>query len=242
MAYAALDKFAGPDGMIRVQETLETIAGQMNNLNTQIQNVSESSKKWASNVSNVAKGFSDVADDMEDLLDTTKEYNDVIKDSQSSSKNPFAGTASVALGILDTALSSADKNKIKNHEGTKFVTKKKTPYDNMFGVKEDETLSILKVGEAVIPKDENLKMSSYGNYLDKEVSDNLSKMTYKKEYSVGNSSTSVSIGDIIIQGSADENTVLALRKERESIVKSVFDRIQSHNQRSGFRNMKLTPI
>ena len=201
--------------MIRVQQTLETIASQINNLTDQISQAANSSKNMANNLSSAAKS-------MKDISESTKDF----------SNRPIAGGG----------LPPARQPVYKYHEGTKFVTKKKTPYDSMFGIKEDETLSILKVGEAVIPKNENLKMSPSGNYLDKEVSDNLSKMTYKKEYSVGESSTSVSIGDIIIQGSADENTVLALRKERESIVKSVFDRIQSHNQRSGFRNMKLAPI
>ena len=216
LAYAALDKFDGPDGMIRVQQTLETIAGQINNLTDQISQAANSSKNMANNLSGAAGSMKDISASAEDFFKKLK-----------------------AGGY------TGDETKVslsKYHEGTKFVTKKKTPYDSMFGIKEDETLSILKVGEAVIPKNENLKMSSSGNYLDQEVADNLSRMTYKKEYSVGESSTSVSIGDIIIQGSADENTVLALRKERESIVKSVFDRIQSHNQRSGFRNMKLAPI
>lgn len=196
-----------------MQQTLETIAGQINNLTDQISQAANSSKNMANNLSSAARSMRDMSQSAEVFFEKLR--------------NPARG---------------GDQPLSRYHEGTKFVTKKKTPYDSMFGIKEDETLSILKVGEAVIPKNENLKMSPSGNYLDKEVSDNLSRMTYKKEYSVGESSTSIAIGDIIIQGNADENTVLALRKERENIVKSVFDRIQSHNQRSGFRNMKLAPI
>lgn len=180
----------------------------------------------ASSLSGAAGSMSNMADSASDIFDS---LNNI--------KYPSGGSFGGSGGAIKPQIVS------KYHEGTKFVKKKKTPYDEMFGIKDDETLSILKVGEAVVPKDENLKMTPSGNYLDKEVSDNLSKMTSKTNYISNNSSdSSFSIGDIIIQGNADENTVLALKKERENIVQSVFDRIQSHTQRSGFRNMKLYSI
>lgn len=221
--------------MIRVQDTLEYLAKQANDFADQIEKANEKAKNLSSSLGGASGGMRDLVNQTNKLADALKEVNyqnEIIPEHVKYDTEH-------KIGVVIPEIS-------KYHEGTKFVKKKKTPYDEALGVKDNETLAILKVGEAVIPSSQNSFSGKVAQekYLDENVHDNLSKLksSATRDISSYSSDMSISIGDIVINGNADQNTISALRKERESIVKSVFDRIQSHNQRSGFRNMKLAPI
>lgn len=235
LAYAALDKFAGPDGLIKVQDTLEYLAKQANDFADQIEKANEKAKNLSSSLGGASGSMGDLVNQTNKLADALKEVNyqnEIIPEHVKYNTEH-------KLGVVVPEIS-------KYHEGTKFVKKKKTPYDEALGVKDNETLAILKVGEAVIPSNQNSfsGKAAQEKYLDENVHDNLSKLksSATRDISSYSSDMSISIGDIIINGNADQNTISALKKERENIVQSVFSRIQSHNQRSGFRNMKLYSI
>lgn len=120
------------------------------------------------------------------------------------------------------------------HSGTDYVKKANSWLDDMLGLGPNETASILKVGEAVIPDYAN-PFSSSGNSqsfkLDKPVG-------YSNSNSTQDNSVNIKIGDIVIEGNADENTVALLKKEKESILQEIFKRINKHTFLSGYKNVR----
>ena len=115
------------------------------------------------------------------------------------------------------------------------------------GLKSDEVVRVLKVGEAVIPKEKNLQNIKNTNTeieniknIKSNTSNNVQKITNSssKNYITESPVTSVSIGDIVIQGNADSSTVGKLSEIRDSLIKDVFAKINKHTNLSGFRNVK----
>lgn len=126
----------------------------------------------------------------------------------------------------------------RSHVGESVVSKQTTPLDDFLGLKPDETLRILKVGEGILTPEQNaerMKMNLDG--YDSSISDKANSMSNSHNYS-GDSSVSVSIGDIVINGNADKSTVEALKKQREEIIQGVFKKIQFHSVQSGYVNAK----
>lgn len=131
----------------------------------------------------------------------------------------------------------------KSHSGEPFVEKIKTPWDEALGLSANETLRILKVGERVIPAEQNIGNDK--NLVERSTASKVSSMTSNTR-NISNKNNSediiINMGDINIQGNATPDTVEALKKERESIIQGVFNRIEKHTKQSGFRNAKLFPI
>ena len=131
----------------------------------------------------------------------------------------------------------------KNHTGTDYVT----PSDDdrkiskAMGLKSDEVLRILKVGEAVIPKNENLqRLKEDSSIVNQNIVNRTKELSRNSQsYSTNNNSiTSISIGDTIIQGNADSSIIPELDKYKKSIVNEVFYKINKHTTLSGFRNSR----
>lgn len=121
------------------------------------------------------------------------------------------------------------------HTGTDHVKKASSFLDKMLGLGPDETAAVLKVDEAVIP--------DYAN----PFSGNSSSGTISAASPIpvtnssnNDNSINVKIGDIVIQGDADDNTVLKLRKEKEGIVQEVFKRINKHTIFSGRKMVRAS--
>ena len=53
-------------------------------------------------------------------------------------------------------------------------------------------------------------------------------------------SINIKIGDIVIQGDADDDTVLKLRKEKEDIIQEMFKRINKHTIFSGRKMVRAS--
>lgn len=126
----------------------------------------------------------------------------------------------------------------RSHSGEPVVTKETTPLDSFLGLRPDETLRILKVGEGVLTPEQNeerLKMNLDG--YNNTVSEKTSSMSNSHNYS-NDSSVSISIGDIVVNGNADSSTIASLKKAREELIQDVFKRIQGHSITSGYRNAK----
>lgn len=219
-AYEALEQFAGENGTLRVQYALETIATQMYNLEKSTDRVATSFSNAASEIASAAKALSDF-------------NNEDSKPKKGQKRNSSSSNTSKNYDYL------------KSHTGESVVTPKSSPFDNALGLKSNETLRILKVGESVIPVEQNTnKIRSDKQTLDKTTSNKVAKMSKSSRIisNTDSSSLNVIMGDINIEGNADQSTVKALEKERESIIRGVFDRMEKHNKQSGFRNMKLFSI
>ena len=122
------------------------------------------------------------------------------------------------------------------HEGTNYVKKANTWLDDMLGLAPNETAAILKEGEAVIP-DYNNPANPSSNFSYGKMAESMSKSAGYTNNSNDNSAT-VSIGDIVIQGNATEDTIAQLNKVRKQIVDDVFKTINKHTNMSGYRNVR----
>lgn len=137
----------------------------------------------------------------------------------------------------------------KHHTGADYVKKQNPMLDKMLGLGNDETVSILKVGEAVVPTWANSASSSasnsrftgspFGSAVDTAVkSARANTRTYS---SSDNSTISISM-PINIQGDADATTVNSLRKEADNIVNRVLKTINNQTRIGGYRNIKAATV
>lgn len=122
------------------------------------------------------------------------------------------------------------------HNGTDYVKKANSWLDDMLGLGPNETAAILKVGEAVIPDYANPNATSFGT---QSFSVDKPKLVGAPISNQDNSVT-IKIGDIIIQGDADENTVAKLNRTKESIIQEMFKRINKHSMMNGYKNVRYS--
>lgn len=150
-----------------------------------------------------------------------------------------AARAAAAAGAAVATRSNAPREAIQKvsmyHTGTDYVKKASSFLDKMLGLGPDETAAVLKVGEAVIPDYAN---PFAGNSSSGTIS--AASPIPVTNSSNNDNSINVKIGDIVIQGDADDNTVLKLRKEKEGIVQEVFKRINKHTIFSGRKMVRAS--
>lgn len=137
----------------------------------------------------------------------------------------------------------------KHHSGADYVKKQNPELDRMLGLGDDETVSILKVGEAVVPtwannasvnsNSNSYTGSSFGNAIDSAVKS--ARASSKSSYSSGDSSINISM-PINIQGDADASTVKALQKETNNIVNKVLKTINNQTKIGGYKNIKAATV
>lgn len=136
----------------------------------------------------------------------------------------------------------------RHHSGADYVKKQNPALDKILGLGSDETVSILKVGEAVVPTWANNASSSASNsnYTGAATQAvRAAQQASRISSSVNNNNSSVvntiSI-PINIQGNADESTVKLLREESDKIAKMVFKQINKQTNMSGYRNIRAATI
>lgn len=137
----------------------------------------------------------------------------------------------------------------KHHTGSDYVKKQNPMLDKMLGLGNDETVSILKVGEAVVPTWANNATSSassnrftgspFGNAVDSAVKS--ARASSKSLHSSGEQSINISI-PINIQGDADASTVKALKEIRKDIVNDVMKTINNQTRIGGYKNIKAATV
>ena len=162
--------------------------------------------------------------------------------------------AGTALNFLTPAgLISGVKNIFKgifgrHHSGADYVKKQNPALDKMLGLGSNETVSILKVGEAVVPTWANSanRAASNSNYTGTATQAvRTAQQTSRVSSSTNNNNNSVvntiSV-PINIQGNADESTVKLLREESDRIAKTVFKLINKQTNMSGYRNIKAATV
>lgn len=137
----------------------------------------------------------------------------------------------------------------KHHTGADYVKKENPALDKMLGLNDDETVSILKVGEAVVPTWANNATSSassnrftgspFSSAVDTAIK---SANTNTKTYSSSNNSTINISMPINIQGDADISTVNSLKKEADNIVNRVLKKINNQTKIGGYKNIKAATV
>lgn len=145
------------------------------------------------------------------------------------------------------ALSSLFK---KHHTGADYVKKQNPMLDKMLGLGSDETISILKVGEAVVPTWANGANSSgsnnkftgspFGSAVDSAVKS--ARAISGASYTTNNAPVTNISMPINIQGDADSATIAALKKEADNIVNKVMKTINNQTRIGGYRNVKAATI
>lgn len=137
----------------------------------------------------------------------------------------------------------------KHHSGSDYVKKQNPMLDKMLGLGNDETVSILKVGEAVVPTWANnatpssssnrFTGSPFGSAVDTAIKS--TRVNTKTYSSSDNSSINISM-PINIQGDADASTVNSLKKEADNIVNKVLRTINNQTRLGGYKNIKSATI
>lgn len=126
----------------------------------------------------------------------------------------------------------------KYHTGTDYVKPASSWLNKMLGLDQNETAAILKRGEAVIPDYAN-PFNQTGE-IKSAIRTQGAPAGITNASSVNDNSVTIKIGDIIIQGDADENTVAKLNKTKESIIQEMFKRINKHSMMNGYKNVRYS--
>ena len=218
VAMAALDEY-GKKG-IGVQGILDILAQKVDEIASKTSSAGSGFGSWPSGIDRANSS----------LRDTIKNLKEI--------KN--LGEQSLALRNPTTKLK---QSYTKYHTGTDYVSVNANDrlLNKSLGLKSDEVVRILKVGEAVIPKERNLKrLRENSLFAETNAERRTSELTEgSRGYVADNSShINVSIGDTIVQGNADNNVVSRLNEYKKSIVNEVFTKINKHTDLSGFRSVK----
>ena len=138
----------------------------------------------------------------------------------------------------------------KHHSGSDFVKKQNPILDKMLGLGSDETVSILKVGEAVVPtwannatpssSNNRFTGSPFGSAVDSAVKS--ARAVSSSSYSTSNAPTYNISMPINIQGDTDSTTVTSLKKEADNIVNRVLKTINNQTRLGGYKNIKAATV
>lgn len=190
-------------------------------------------------------------------IQSFKNIRNVWQDENASALKKVATTAwnISPIGIVGNAVGSIIKGVGKflgfHHSGSDYVKKEHPELDKMLGLKDDETVSVLKVGEAVVPTWANSASSSasnnrftgspFGSAVDSAVKSARASMCNSNVSNTTDSSINISM-PINIKGDADENTVRALKDATNNIVNTVLRTINTQTRMGGYRNIKAATI
>lgn len=190
-------------------------------------------------------------------IQSFKNIRNVWQDENASVLKKVATTALniSPIGIVGNAIGSVIKGVGKflgfHHSGSDYVKKEHPELDRMLGLKDDETVSVLKVGEAVVPTWANSASSSasnnrftgspFGSAVDSAVKSARASMGNSNVSNTTDFSINISM-PINIKGDADESTVRALRDATNNIVNSVLRAINTQTRMGGYRNIKAATI
>ena len=190
-------------------------------------------------------------------IQSFKNIRNVWQDENASVLKKVATTAwnISPIGIVGNAIGSVIKGVGKffgfHHSGSDYVKKEHPELDRMLGLKDDETVSVLKVGEAVVPTWANSASSSasnnrftgspFGSAVDSAVKSARASMGNSNVSNTTDSSINISM-PINIKGDADENTVRALKDATNNIVNTVLRTINTQTRMGGYRNIKAVTV
>lgn len=224
IAMDALDKY-GKKG-VGIQGILDILAQKIETIASKTSSASSGFGGWYTGVDKTNTALDDTAEKLDKIKKTIRTLDDVDIFLKGSEKGK-----NIAPGIT------------KNHTGTDYVAMNANDrlLNKSLGLKSDEVVRILKVGEAVIPKERNLKrLRENSDFVENSSLRRLSELSEVSQGGISDNSShiSISIGDTIVQGDADNNIVNRLNEYKNSLVNEVFSRINKHTNLSGFRSSK----
>lgn len=228
VAMSALDEY-GKKG-IGVQKILDILAQKVEEIASKTSSAGSSFKTWNDSLNDTKSSLVEIATRM-------RKVNELLKEAGAFDGIPIHEVPSNRPNNVKKEMFT------KNHTGTDYVSMNANDrlLNKSLGLKSDEVVRILKVGEAVVPKERNLKRLKENSPLaEASVERRASELTEgSRGYVADNSShINVSIGDTIVQGNADNNVVSRLNEYKKSIVNEVFTKINKHTDLSGFRSVK----
>lgn len=228
VAMAALDEY-GKKG-IGVQGILDILAQKVDEIASKTSSAGSSFKTWNDSLNDTKSSLVEIATRM-------RKVNELLKEAGAFDGIPIHEVPSNRPNNVKKEMFT------KNHTGTDYVSMNANDrlLNKSLGLKSDEVVRILKVGEAVVPKERNLKRLRENSLLAEASTERrASELTEgSRGYVADNSShINVSIGDTIVQGNADNNVVSRLNEYKKSIVNEIFTKINKHTDLSGFRSVK----
>lgn len=224
---------------VGVQGILEGIAYRCNDIKNENDAIEESIKAIENEMKSLENSYNAAVKAAQDLASASNSARDAANGAisaynqlQNTQKQnpPLAGGGGAGGAFRQNSVSLY-------HSGTDYVKPASSWLNKMLGLNEDETAAILKKGEAVIP--------DYANPFNDDGK-------YNPNFAVASPSTiapasnndveynyKVEIGDIIIEGDADENTVKQLRRVKDEITDNVFKTINKLQNIGGYKNTKI---
>lgn len=112
-------------------------------------------------------------------------------------------------------------------------------------LKPDELLAVLQKGEVVMTREHQANLT---NFIKGAFETPVPEMVGVSRYKAANTGSTgtvgqIVMGDVIVNGNADNNTVDEIRKVQEKLVNKVFEKIQGLNRQVGYsRNMKTVSV
>lgn len=214
-----------------IENSIKSIENELDVLKSKYDAATEAAKAQANAANEAANAANNAANAAGNALNSINQLKEAQKSMITyvphANPNRFNDALNKEMGL------PADPVK-RYHSGTDYVKKANSLLDDVLGLGPNETASILKVGEAVIPDYAN-PFSSSGNFNSFKVD---KPIGYSNSNSNQDNSVNIKIGDIVIEGNADENTVSMLKKERETILQELFKRINKHTFLSGYKNVR----
>lgn len=228
IAMDALDKY-GKKG-VGIQGILDILAQKIETIASKTSSAGSSFKTWNDSLDNAKSSLVEIATRM-------RKVNELLKEAGSFDGIPTHEVQSNRPNNVKKEMFT------KNHTGTDYVAMNANDrlLNKSLGLKSDEVVRILKVGEAVIPKERNLKrLRENSDFVENSSLRRVSELSETSQGSISDNSShvSISIGDTIVQGDADSNIVNRLNEYKKSLVNEVFSRINKHTNLSGFRSSK----
>lgn len=228
IAMTALDEY-GKKG-IGIQGILDILAQKIETIASKTSSAGSSFKTWNDSLNDAKSSLVEIATRM-------RKVNELLKEAGAFDGIPIHEAPSNRPNNVKKELFT------KNHTGTDYVAMNANDrlLNKSLGLKSDEVVRILKVGEAVIPKERNLKrLRENSDFVENSSLRRVSELSEVSQGSVSDNSShvSISIGDTIVQGDADNNVVNRLNEYKKSLVNEVFSRINKHTNLSGFRSSK----
>lgn len=237
LAYAALNEY-GYLG-VGVQGVLEGIAARCIQVENENKAIEESIKAIENEMKSLENSYNAAVKAAQDLASASNSARDAANGAISAYnqlQNTQKQNTQVAGGGGGGGV-FREHYAALYHSGTDYVKPASSWLNKMLGLNEDETAAILKKGEAVIP--------DYANPFNDDGK-------YNPNFAVASPSTiapasnndveynyKVEIGDIVIEGDADENTVKQLRKVKDEITDNVFKTINKLQNIGGYKNTKI---
>lgn len=220
---------------VGVQGILEGIAYRCNDIENENKAIEESIKAIENEMKSLEDSYNAAVKAAQDLANASNSARDAANGATSAYNNLQA--VQNAKPTFYGGGNLARQSVSKYHTGTDYVKPVSSWLNDMLGLNEDETAAILKKGEAVIP--------DYANPFNDDGK-------YNSNFAVASPSTiapasnndveynyKVEIGDIVIEGDADENTVKQLRKVKDEITNNVFKTINKLQNIGGYKNTKI---